>query len=201
MSQHYYSQHPEVTSKQRSFTAEVKGRSFSFVADHGVFSKEGLDFGSRFLLETFTEPDFSGPLLDMGCGYGPIGIILSAFTGRRAVMADVNERAVALARQNVLLNDANRVEVVSGDRFAGVGKEERFSAIVTNPPIRAGKATVHAIFSEAYDYLMPGGALWVVIRKKQGAPTAKRKLQEVYEEVVEVKKEKGYFVYKAKVKV
>ncbi|QQK74326.1 class I SAM-dependent methyltransferase [Salicibibacter cibarius] len=197
MSQHYYSRHPESSSEERSFTIEVKGRSFSFVADHGVFSKEGLDFGSRFLIESFTDPDISGPLLDMGCGYGPIGIVLAAFSERRVVMSDVNERAVALARQNVTRNDANRVEVVSGDRFSGVGNEERFSAIVMNPPIRAGKATVHAIYSEAYDYLLPGGALWVVIRKKQGAPTTKRKLQELYREVVEVKKAKGYVVLKA----
>ncbi|AXF56644.1 class I SAM-dependent methyltransferase [Salicibibacter kimchii] len=199
MSQHYYSRHPGAPSRERSFTTEVKDRSFSFVVDDGVFSKGGLDFGSRFLIETFTEPDISGPLLDMGCGYGPIGITLAAFTGRRVVMTDVNERAVALARQNVTRNDANGVEAVSGDGFSGVTNEERFSAIVTNPPIRAGKATVHAIYSEALDYLLPGGALWVVIRKKQGAPTTKQKLQQLYRKVIEVKKEKGYVIYKAEV--
>ncbi|SDJ09309.1 class I SAM-dependent methyltransferase [Natribacillus halophilus] len=198
MTQHYYNEHPVTRSNEQVFNTEISGRSFSFVSDHGVFSKEGVDFGSRFLVETFTEPDIAGPLLDMGCGYGAMGIMLANITGRHVTLSDVNQRAVELARQNAARNEAYAVQVVSGDLFSGVADSERFAAIVINPPIRAGKAVVYRMLSDARAYLLPGGELWIVIQKKQGAPSAKRKLQDMYEEVVEVDKDKGYRVFRAR---
>ncbi|GGL63493.1 class I SAM-dependent methyltransferase [Sporolactobacillus putidus] len=196
MSEHYYSQHPQAASHRQSVTLQLRGRTLTFVTDAGVFSKRGIDFGSGLLIDTFREPEIPGDILDMGCGYGPIGIALSkSFPGRQVMMADINERAVALAEENVRVNQA-RAKVCQSNLFEQI--DGPFAAIVTNPPIRAGKKIVHQIFSDGYDFLESKGELWTVIQKKQGAPSALKALQSIFETVNVVAKKKGYFVFCAK---
>ncbi|MBB6451447.1 16S rRNA (guanine1207-N2)-methyltransferase [Geomicrobium halophilum] len=197
MLEHYYNEQPQVQSDEQAFETSIRNDKFSFTSDRGVFAKGGIDFGSRLLIEAFVEPDIYGQILDMGCGYGPIGIALAKITGRDVTMTDINERAVQLAEKNITQNNAPWVRVVAGDLYSGLGNDERFAVIVTNPPIRAGKAVVHRMISEAGNYLLADGSLWMVIQKKQGAPSAKKKLQELYEEVNVVEKDKGYYVFKA----
>jgi 16S rRNA (guanine1207-N2)-methyltransferase len=115
----------------------------------------------------------------------------------RVTMVDINERAVELAKENAALNGIRNVTIMQSDLFESV-EEKEFDAILTNPPIRAGKAVVHRIFEEGHAYLKKGGSLWVVIQKKQGAPSALEKLEQVYEEVEEVTKDKGYRIFRAK---
>jgi len=195
MADHYYSNDPSSKSDPKTWSYELRGETFRFTSDHGVFSKGDVDFGSRLLIESFTEPEVEGDVLDVGCGYGPMGISLAKTTGRAAMLVDVNERALVLAASNAV---ANGVSVTTGvsDGYAGVG-DKTFAAIVTNPPIRAGKQVVHRILREAYDHLLPGGALWVVIQKKQGAPSAKKLMEEVFGSCETMAKDKGYFIFRS----
>lgn len=199
MSEHYFSNNPQSKTSPRTWTYELRGRSFHFTSDVGVFSKNEVDFGSRLLIEQFREPSIDGSILDMGCGYGPIGLSLAAsYSDRSFCMLDVNGRAVELTKKNASDNNITNVTVFESNLYSAIdGEARRFAAIVTNPPIRAGKRIVHQIFEGAKDLLLPEGELWIVIQKKQGAPSAKDKLKDLFGKVEVVKKEKGYYVLRA----
>ncbi|MCQ2010633.1 class I SAM-dependent methyltransferase [Sporolactobacillus sp. STSJ-5] len=196
MAEHYYSEHPHAESKPHALNATLRQHDLIFTTDAGVFSKNAIDFGSSLLIESFREPAVLGDFLDMGCGYGPIGIALAkAFSKRKVTMVDINERAVALAKKNAAENQVAPV-VLQGSLFEHVSGE--FAAILTNPPIRAGKQVVHQIFKDAHRFLKENGELWTVIQKKQGAPSALKMLQTLYKRVDVVAKKKGYFIFCAR---
>jgi 16S rRNA (guanine1207-N2)-methyltransferase len=198
MSDHYYTERPEVDSQERDWTFNLRGTTFSFFSDRGVFSKKEVDFGSKMLTDVFTFPNVKGDILDVGCGYGPIGLSIASSDSTRVVhMIDVNERALRLSKRNAERNQITNVQVYKSDRLENVS-ETNFAAIVTNPPIRAGKQVVHSIFEQAYQHLGTQGELWVVIQKKQGAPSAVEKLESLFAEVDVVEKKKGYYIIKAK---
>lgn len=197
MTEHYYSEKPTTSSNRKQFRCELRDRTFTFYSDHGVFSREGIDFGTRLLIEQFQFPDEKGALLDVGCGYGPIGISLATETDEEVYLVDINERAIELAKDNARLNEVSNVKIFQSDLLAQVDKRD-FAAIITNPPIRAGKQTVFSIYEQAVDHLKDGGELWVVIQKKQGAPSTIEKLKQLFREVETVHKEKGYFIIRAK---
>jgi 16S rRNA (guanine1207-N2)-methyltransferase len=198
MSDHYYSQKPTVESDRKSWSFTLKGHPFTFQSDRGVFSKNEVDFGSRLLIESFTLPDIHGDILDVGCGYGPIGLSVAKNFQLHVDMIDINERAVELAKDNAKFNSVGNVKIFQSDLFENIESDRKYVAILTNPPIRAGKKIVHSIFEKAYNHLEVGGELWIVIQKKQGAPSAIEKLNELYAEVDVVEKKKGYFIIKAK---
>ncbi|WP_019535582.1 class I SAM-dependent methyltransferase [Paenibacillus ginsengihumi] len=196
MAEHYYSQKPTAGHDLYTIEATLRGRAYSFQSDAGVFSRKGIDFGSRLLIETM-ELASDARVLDVGCGYGPIGLAAAALAHRGTVtMIDINERAIELAKRNARRNGIANVRILQSDRLSEV-LQERFDAVLTNPPIRAGKDVVHGIFEQAAEVLVPGGALWVVIQKKQGAPSAFAKLEELFASVEEVRKDKGYRIFKA----
>ncbi|MCM3750150.1 class I SAM-dependent methyltransferase [Paenibacillus pasadenensis] len=196
MSDHYYSKTPGVQENRQEHTTKLRGFDFRFWTDNGVFSKGGIDYGSRFLIEQM-EISEADRVLDVGCGYGPIGLTAARLAPRgEAVMLDVNERAIELAKENARRNSIGNVQIRQSDLYENAGTE-LFDVILTNPPIRAGKAVVHRIFEEGAAYLRPGGSMWVVIQKKQGAPSAEAKLQQMYGKVVEVGKDKGYRIFRA----
>lgn len=197
LTDHYFSRQPEVASAPQYWNTELRGIQLRFKTDQGVFSKKEVDFGSRLLIETFEARMMSGPLLDVGCGYGPIGLVLAKmFPDRLIHMVDINERAVELAKVNAESNQIKNVTIYESDRFENV-KECHFAAILTNPPIRAGKKIVHQIFENSFQHLGHGGELWVVIQKKQGAPSAKAKLEELFAQVDVVAHKKGYYILRA----
>ncbi|TLS35528.1 class I SAM-dependent methyltransferase [Pseudalkalibacillus caeni] len=197
MGEHYYSEKPRVKSEPQTIKSNLRGRSLTFTTDRGVFSKDNVDFGTRLLVEVFEFPDLEGDVLDVGCGYGPIGLTVAASEPARKVsMVDINERAVELARQNAHKNNIENVSIMQSDRLETL-KDHHFAAVLTNPPIRAGKDVVHDIFEQSFQVLKPGGELWVVIQKKQGAPSAIKKLEESFETVKIVQKSKGYYILKA----
>lgn len=197
MSQHYYSQQPESRHDRRTINTVLRGKSLRFTSDAGVFSKGDIDYGSRVLIEAMEIPDGSA-VLDVGCGYGPIGITAAHLAPRGHVtMVDVNSRAVELARENATHNGIRNVTVMESDMLSAL-EGKRFDVILTNPPIRAGKEVVHSIFEQAYEHLNEGGFLWIVIQKKQGAPSAAAKLESLFGSVEEVGKDKGYRIIKAK---
>lgn len=197
MSDHYYSEHPQAKSKRHTFTEALFGVDFTFTSDSGVFSKGGIDFGTCLLIEEFVIPEVAGNILDAGCGYGPIGIAIAQRNEDRHVwMIDINERAISLAKENAKKNNVQNVTITQSDRLQEVSNQE-FAAVLTNPPIRAGKDVVHAIFEESADVLCSEGELWVVIQKKQGAPSAQKKLRTLFKFVEVVTREKGYFILRA----
>ena len=194
MGEHYFTKNPESAHRERSFETRVCGLTLSFVTDVGVFSKDGLDPGSRLLIESM--PSLSGRVLDLGCGWGPVGVFLARLNpAARLVMADVNERALGLARRNL---QGNRVtaDVVASDGFSNI--PGLFEHVVTNPPIRAGKQVIYAMFDEAFNRLEPGGTLTIVIRKQQGAPSALKHFQETFGNAEIAAKDAGYWIIRAR---
>ncbi|GGA88366.1 class I SAM-dependent methyltransferase [Ornithinibacillus halotolerans] len=197
MTEHYFSQKPQSKSSPKHWNYRLRGKNYIFTSDVGVFSKNEVDFGSRLLIETFTPPEIPGDVLDMGCGYGPIGISLADLMNERIiVMSDVNQRALALAETNAKQNNISNVEFVLSDQFDGL-KGREFAAVLTNPPIRAGKKVVHGIFESSQLSLRDGGELWVVIQKKQGAPSAVDKLESLFGNCEIITRSKGYYILRS----
>ena len=197
MSDHYYTSQPGSKSDLKTFVFKLRGNDLKFTSDSGVFSKNEVDFGSRVLIEAFEFPEVEGNILDVGCGYGPIGLSIAKDKKDTVVeMVDVNERALELAKLNASINQIENVNIHRSDMYKMV--EGKYAAILTNPPIRAGKMVVHTILKDSYEKLLPGGELWVVIQKKQGAPSALELLKETFAEVEVVEKKKGYYIIKSK---
>jgi 16S rRNA (guanine1207-N2)-methyltransferase len=197
MADHYFTNQPNSKSDKKVFSFALRGNTLKFQSDAGVFSRNEVDFGSRVLIETFTFPGIEGTILDVGCGYGPIGLSIAKDDQNRLVeMVDVNLRAIELAKENAKANNIENVKIYESSIYENVTGE--YAAILTNPPIRAGKTVVHTILKEAHEKLLNGGELWVVIQKKQGAPSALELLKELFDEVEVVKKEKGYYIIKSK---
>ena len=162
-----------------------------------MFSKGEVDFGSRLLAETFVMSETEGDVLDVGCGYGPIGLSIAAsFPDRRVHMIDLNERALNLAKSNAERNDIKNTTIYPSDALSAV-TADGFAAILTNPPIRAGKETVFNFYDGAFSKLRAGGELWVVIQKKQGAPSTINHLTDLFGAVDTVIRKKGYYILKA----
>ena len=195
MSDHYYTANPASAHDERRVTLTALGNELVFTTDAGVFSRDGLDKGTEALLNALPVP-MEGRVLDLGCGWGPVGVALGKkYPALEIVMTDINQRAAELARRNLAANGV-RAQVVQGDGFAAV--EGSFDAILTNPPIRAGKAVIYALFREARARLNPGGALYIVIRKQQGAPSALKFLREVYDEAEVIDRSGGFHVIRAR---
>ena len=177
MSEHYYAKNPTVAHDEKEITVDFHGNSLRFTTDAGVFSKGGLDDGSRLLIEDALEID--GRALDLGCGWGAVGVcIASVNQDVKFVFTDVNERAAALTEKNLRKNGVKGCSVVSGDGFSAV--TGKFDHILLNPPIRAGKATIYRLFEEAREYLNPEGCLHIVMMTRQGADSARKKLDELF---------------------
>ena len=171
----------------------ILGKSFTFYTDNGVFSKDGLDFGSRLLLECIPIEEVGANILDVGCGYGVLGIVINKMTNASVDMIDVNLRAIHLAMRNIKENKCNNIKVFESNCYSNVTK--KYSSIITNPPIRAGKKIVYEIVMNAVDYLEEDGTLFLVVRKEQGAKSLISDLEKIYNvEVLERKK--GFFIIK-----
>ena len=191
MPDHYYTASPESAHEARSFRTVFAGRTLAFDTDAGVFSKQHVDPGSELLCRALPD-DLAGRVLDMGCGWGAMTIMtLARFPKCEVTMADVNERALALAELNVKKNFM-QAEAVLSDGFEKIGGE--FDAVITNPPIRAGKAVIYKMFEDAKAHLVSGGRLYLVIRKQQGAPSALKFLAELYARAEVIEREGGYWI-------
>ena len=191
MPEYYYTSAPTSEHEERSFRAVFAGRVLAFDTDAGVFSKQHVDPGSELLCKSLPDT-ISGRVLDMGCGWGAMTVMtLARFPKAEVVMADVNERALALAVSNVEKNHMQAAAVLS-DGFEKI--EGEFDAVITNPPIRAGKAVIYKMFEDAKAHLKPGGALYLVVRKQQGAPSALKFLKELYGKAEVIERDGGYWI-------
>ena len=174
---YYFDKNTDVESKEVTTKAEIGGRLYTFKTDNNVFSKKGLDFGTRTLLESIDFKSISGDVLDFGCGYGPIGIIIKSNTDANVDMIDVNLRALNLARSNASINKVD-VNIFESDIYSNVDK--KYDYIITNPPIRVGKKILYEILIKAKEHLKENGHLIFVINKDQGAKSAMKDMDKYY---------------------
>ena len=189
----YYAENPDAAHDIHELRVELLGEKMTFLTDAGVFSKKMVDFGSQLLLKCL-EVNQGETVLDVGCGYGPLGLSLAKAYGVQATMVDINNRALDLARQNA---ERNKVEATIFQSNIYEQVEGTFDHVISNPPIRAGKQVVHEIIEKSKDFLEIGGDLTIVIQKKQGAPSAKSKMEDVFGNCEIVKKDKGYYILRS----
>lgn len=192
---HYYQESQEgLHSNPATFDFNFRNEHFKFHTDDGVFSKNYIDYGSFVLLKHFVPNDIEGPLLDMGAGYGPLGIVLCRLYDKETHMCEINERAYTLLLENIKENKMNSCFAYHSNLFEALPNSIQFASVVTNPPIRAGKQVVYSIYEGAYERLLKNGELWVVIQKKQGAPSSKEYLNHLFGNCRVVAKDKGYYI-------
>ncbi|HHU80011.1 MAG: class I SAM-dependent methyltransferase [Bacilli bacterium] len=196
MSKQYFENNPNLRKNEHKITLYYKQYLIDLTSDAGVFSKNTVDYGTNALLKSLVIAPHVKHILDVGCGYGPIGIAIAKDNPDALVdMIDVNERALELAKRNLVHNNITNANVFLSYAFQNVTK--MYDLIVTNPPIRAGKKVVHEIFEGAFDHLNDKGELWVVIRKAQGAPSALEKIKTLFGKVNIVNRDKGYYIIQA----
>ena len=189
----YYAENPDVAHDIHELRVDLLGEKMTFLTDAGVFSKKMVDFGSQLLLKCL-EVNQGETVLDVGCGYGPLGLSLAKAYGVEATMVDINNRALDLARKNA---ERNKVEATIFQSNIYEQVKGKFDHVISNPPIRAGKQVVHEIIEKSKDFLGIGGDLTIVIQKKQGAPSAKSKMEDVFGNCEIVKKDKGYYILRS----
>ncbi|GEO47093.1 class I SAM-dependent methyltransferase [Companilactobacillus kimchii] len=198
MANQYFDNTPDLEHELKKFDFTLRNHNLKFISDSGVFSRQTVDYGSRVLIEAI---DFQsipeGNILDVGCGYGSIGLALAKEQKvRQVTMVDVNLRALDLAKQNAANNSIENVDIFESDVYKAVDK--KYALIVSNPPVRAGKNVVTAILEESKNYLLNSGELWIVLQKKQGAPSAKKLMEKTFGNVEIVVRDKGYYILKSK---
>lgn len=192
---HYFTDNRQLAQNRKDLSFRFSCFNLTFVSDNGVFCKDYIDEGTIVLLNCISKQNLGKKILDVGCGYGTIGITLKkCFPESSIDMVEINPRAIELAQLNAKKNECD-VHIFKSDVYSNV-EDVDYTDIVTNPPIRAGKKVIYKIFKEAHDHLSTGGHLWIVIRKNHGALSAKRYIEEVFGNCEIIEREKGYFVLK-----
>ena len=193
----YFDNVEELGHQDITMEFTLLGETYHFKSDRGVFSKRGLDDGTRILLETIANLSLGRKILDLGCGVGPIGLILAHLDPNKFItLADVNLRALELSKKNAdILGVSSQVEIVNSDVYLNINSI--YDTIISNPPIRAGKKVTYRIYDEAGEHLTKEGSLFIVIRVKQGALSVKEHLQSLFNKVEVLAKKKGYLVIQA----
>jgi len=193
----YFDNDKSVKSGKKLINFKFGNRSFSMYSDNGVFSKDKFDYGTRVLLESIDISNLSGKVLDLGCGTGVVGIILGTINTNIDIdMVDVNERAIALAKENITLNKVGANVFVS-NVYECVN--EKYDYIITNPPIRAGKDVIRKFLLGSFDYLKDSGKLYFVMRKDHGVKSMIKELEEKFNVSV-INRDKGFFIVEIKKK-
>ena len=191
---HYFENDNNLKEDKKIINVDMFGKGFRFSTNSGVFSKDKVDYGTKLLLNNIVIHKKSGKLLDLGCGYGVLGVILGEnYKNLDIDMVDVNERAVTLANSNLQLNGVNGVNCYVSNIYEGVSS--KYDYIVTNPPIRAGKDVLLQFLVGSYDYLVSDGQLWFVMRKDHGVKTMILRLQELFDVQI-VCRDKGFYIVK-----
>lgn len=192
----YFENDMNLKSDIREINYKYNSFSFVFLSDNGVFSKKNIDFGSRLLLSTYLEENnVEKKVLDVGCGYGFLGICIAAINNSNVDMIDVNKRAVHLTNRNIKKNKLTSCIAFESDAYSEV--KDKYDCIITNPPIRVGKDKLLEILMNAIKYMNDDGTLYYVMRKDQGALSIQKKLEEIYKIEI-INKSKGFMIFKCK---
>ena len=191
---HYFENDDSLKSNIVDFKLNINNNYFTFSTDNGVFSKGELDFGTYLLIKNVLKIDLNGQILDLGCGYGPIGIILKKLNDINVDMVDVNKRAIHLTKINAKKNGVI-VNCFYSDGFENV--DNNYDYIVSNPPIRIGKKNLYKLLIDAKKYLKKDGEMVIVVRKEQGALSLIKDMS-VYYSVKTIDKEKGFLIISLK---
>mgnify|MGYP002520331794 CR=1 FL=1 len=192
----YFDNDVTIKSKDIDVKFSILDKKFSLKSDNGVFSKDRLDRGSEVFIKTLLSLNLGQEVLDLGCGIGVVGLSLAHFNHANYTFIDVNEKAVELTKTNIKrLNLSSRCHALVSNIFENVNAS--FDSILLNPPIRAGKEVIYKMFDDSVNHLNENGALYIVIKKSLGAPSAMKKLSTIYKNVEIIKKDKGYFIIKS----
>ena len=193
---HYFTDNRELAKNRKDLSFRFSCFNLTFVSDNGVFCKDYIDEGSIVLLNVLNKNKLGKKILDVGCGYGTIGItVKKCFPDSQIDMVEINPRAMELAILNAKKNNCD-VNIFESDVYSNVSDVD-YTDIVTNPPIRAGKKVIYKIFEEAYDHLDDEGILWIVIRKNHGAQSAKNFIESKFGNCEIIHKDKGYYILKS----
>ena len=187
----YFENDPNIKSIQKKVSIHINDLILPMYTDNGVFSKDKLDYGTRLLLNNLPLSNMKGNVLDLGCGYGPVGIYLSKKTNCQIDMVDINERAINLAKKNIELNKINNTFVFTSNIYDNINNE--YNYIITNPPIRAGKEVVRKFLLGAKEYLLDKGELWFVMRKYHGVISMMKELEPIFTTEI-IEKDKGFYI-------
>ena len=203
---HYFSEKQEVKSDRKIIKYKIENKNFEFVTDNGVFSKTKVDFGTDVMLKVFLRENSDKKsqkfdILDIGCGYGVVSVVIkSFFENARTVSSDVNERALELTRENLLKNGAVKDENDNFEvrkSFAFDSISNKFDVILSNPPIRAGKQTIFQIYEQSFEHLNENGEFYCVIQTKHGAKSTQKKLEEVFGNCETLEINAGYRIFRS----
>lgn len=196
--EHYFTNNENLKSEINELSYSYDNYVFSFLSDNGVFSKLKIDYGSRFLVETYLKnyANKPGDFLDVGCGYGFIGIVLSKVLDVKGTLIDINKRAVHLTNRNIAGNKVNCEAFVS-NVYEDINT--KFDLIITNPPIRAGKTVLLDILEGSKNYLNDNGECWFVMRKDHGVKTMIKALENTFSCQI-IDKSKGFYIVMMKIK-
>jgi 16S rRNA (guanine1207-N2)-methyltransferase len=192
-SEHYFTRNPTSKEEIRTFEDYLRGNRFVFKTSSGIFSPQKIDLGTKLLVNDSVIPSL-GKILDLGCGYGAVGIaIKKSFPQTNVFMSDINERAVRLAKENAKKNNVD-VNIKSGEFFSAF-PEEKFDVILLNPPQTAGKNVCFKMIEDSKNYLNLRGTLQLVARHQKGGETLSKKMLEVFGNVKTVSIKSGYRIY------
>jgi 16S rRNA (guanine1207-N2)-methyltransferase len=192
---HYFENDKNLKSEIKELSYKYDSSFFAFYSDNGVFSKNYIDYGSKLLLESYLKSAKNNiRVLDVGCGYGFIGIVIGVLTNSYVDMVDVNKRAVHLTEKNIKRYKSLNAKAFISDAYQNING--KYDVIITNPPIRVGKNKVLEILESAFDHLNSNGELYFVIRKDQGALSISKRLEST-QKIEIINKDKGYFVFKS----
>ncbi len=187
---HYYSASPGGKRRPRTVGLRVGDLDLELATDRGVFAADEVDFGTRYLLAEAPRPPQDGPLLDLGCGYGPIAVALGQWAPQASLWAiDVNPRALELCRANLDGHDRPDATVCTPDE---VPDEVRFAAIYANPPIRIGKAALHEVLARWLGQLDVEGKAYLVVNKNLGSDSLARWLNQQGWPTTRLSSRRGY---------
>ena len=187
---HYFLNDKNLVSDIKPFNISINGNSFTFNTDNGVFSKGELDYGTSLLIRNVLKKSLTGDILDLGCGYGAIGIIISKITNSNVTMSDVNKRAIHLTKMNAKKNNVS-VNVIESDGYLNINN--KFDYVISNPPIRVGKKVLYKLLIDTKEHLKENGKLIIVIRKEQGALSLMKDMSTYYNiEILD--KSKGFMI-------
>lgn len=199
---HYFSEKPKIKSEKKTIKYIIQNKKFEFITDNGVFSKSKVDFGTDLMLNEFLKRNRGLEaekikILDIGCGYGVVSVILKSFYPEISItLSDINERALELSEENLKKNNINDYEIIKSDVFEKI--TGKFDIILSNPPIRTGKDIIFKIYSEAYEHLNENGEFYCVIQTKHGAKSTQKKLMEIFGNCDTVTIDGGYRIFLSK---